>query len=132
MFYSTSGHATFHASYHIVWITKYRHKSLTGEMRLRAREITKQICAQMGVRIISGVLSVDHVHMFVEIPPKHAVCDVVRRIKGCLARKLLQEFPSLRKQHWGCHLWARGYFFTTSGNITNEMILNYIEAHLND
>ena len=132
MSYSTSGHATFHTRYHSVWITQYRYDSLTGEMRLRAREIARQICAQMGVHIVSGVLSADHVHMFVEIPPKHSVSDFVRRVKGCTARKLMQEFPVLRKRYWGRHLLARGYFCTTSGNITNEMIINYIEAHHNE
>jgi putative transposase len=39
---------------------------------------------------------------------------------------LLQEFPHLKKQYWGRHLWARGYFAVTSGTITDEMINEYI------
>ncbi len=132
MAYSTSAHTTFHTRYHIVWITKYRYKVLTGAMRLRIREITRQICAQMGVTILKGVLSVDHVHMFVEIPPKHSVSDFMRRVKGCASRKIQQEFPELRKRYWGRRFWARGYFCTTSGNVTNEVILNYIENHTGD
>ena len=129
MTYATSAHAKFHHRYHVVWVTKYRYKVLTTEMRLRIREITRQICAQMGVRIIKGVLSADHVHMFLEIPPKHSVSDVMRRIKGCTSRKIQQEFPELRRRYWGRRFWERGYFSTTSGNITNEIISNYIEAH---
>ena len=98
-------------------------------MRLRIRELTRQICAQLGVRIVKGVLSADHVHMFVEIPPKVSVSDVMRRVKGCTSRKLQQEFPELRKRYWGQRFWARGYFSTTSGNITDETILNYIDSH---
>ena len=70
-------------------------------MRFRIREITRQICAQMGVIILKAVLGSDHVHMFVEIPPKHSVSDVMRRIKGCTSRKIQQEFPELRKKYWG-------------------------------
>ena len=99
MSYSTSAHATFHNRYHIVWITKYRYKVLTTPMRLRARELTRQICAQLEVTIIKGVLSSDHVHMFVEIPPKVSVSDFMRRVKGCTSRKLQQEFPELRKRY---------------------------------
>jgi len=130
--YSISSHAVFHDRHHLVWITKYRYKVLTTPMKLRIREITRQVCKQMGVRIIDGVLSGDHVHLFVEIPPKHSVSDVMRRIKGCTSRKVQQEFPALRKRYWGRRFWARGYFSTTSGNVTNELIQNYILKHLEE
>ena len=132
MSYSTAAHTTYHNRYHLVWITKYRYKVLTQEMRYRIRAITQQICAQMGVEIIKGVLSNNHVHMFVEIPPKHSVSDFMKRVKGCTSRKIQQEFPQLRKRYWGRRFWARGYFSTTSGNVTNETILNYIENHTSD
>ena len=101
-------------------------------MRLRIREITYQICEQLGVNIIKGVLSSNHIHMFVEIPPKLAVSDFLRRVKGCTSRKVQQEFPELKKQYWGLRFWTRGYFCTTSGNVTNETIMNYIENHTPD
>lgn len=129
MSYSVSAHATYHARYHIVWITKYRYKVLTPDMRLRIREITRQICAQMGVSILKGVLSSNHIHMFVEIPPKHSVSEFMRRVKGCTSRKIQQEFPELRNRYWGRRFWARGFFCTTSGNVTNDIIINYIEKH---
>ena len=129
MTYSSSSHAVFHHRYHIVWITNYRYKVLTKPMKERIREITRQICAQLGVRVIEGVLSSDHVHLFVEIPPKHSVSDVMRRIKGCTSRKIQQEFPELRKRYWGQRFWDRGFFCTTSGMITNDDIINYIDTH---
>ena len=132
MSYSTSSHATYHHRYHVVWVTKYRYKVLTPKMRYRIREMTRQICAQMGVKIIKGVLSNNHIHMFVEIPPKHSVSEFMRRVKGCTSNKIQREFPELRKRYWGQRFWARGYFSTTSGNITNEVILNYIEQHAPD
>jgi putative transposase len=129
MSYSTGAHTKFHNRYHVVWITKYRYKVLTPAMRLRIRDITRQICAQLEVRIIKGVLSSDHVHMFIEIPPKVSVSDYMRRVKGCTSRKIQQEFPELRKRYWGRRFWARGYFCTTSGDVTDQTILNYIANH---
>lgn len=129
MSYSKSAHTKYHNRYHIVWITKYRRKVLTKDMRLRIKQITHQICDQLGARIIKGVLSKDHVHMFVEIPPKISVSDFMRRVKGCTSRKIQQEFPEVRKQYWGQRFWARGFFCTTSGNVTNQTIINYIESH---
>ena len=98
-------------------------------MRYRIRDITRQICDQLGVTIIKGVLSDNHVHMFVEIPPKVPVSDFLRRVKGCTSRRIQQEFPDIKKRYWGQRFWARGYFCTTSGNVTDDVILQYIENH---
>ena len=38
----------------------------------------------------------------------------------------LNEFPLLRRQYWGRHMWARGYFCCSSGNVTDEVIKQYI------
>jgi len=110
-------------------VTKYRFKVLRGDIRLRLREIIRQTCAEMGVSIEPGVLSSDHVHMFVSIPPHLALLTVMQRIKGRSSRKIQMEFPDLRKRYWGRRFWARGYFSTTSGNVTDDIILQYLELH---
>jgi putative transposase len=119
----------FHHRYHIVRVPKYRHKVLEGKIRERVRDIVRQVSREMGINIVSGVLSRDHVHMFVEIPPHIAVSQFVQRAKGRSSRRVQQEFPELRKKYWGRRFWARGYFCTTSGNITDDIILNYLENH---
>ena len=129
MSYSTGCHTVFHHRYHIVWTPKYRYKVLTGELRKRIRVIIKQVCDELKVDIISGVLSTDHVHMFVEIPPHISVSYFMQRVKGRSSRKIQQEFPDLKNRYWGRRFWARGYFCTTSGNITDDMILQYLESH---
>jgi hypothetical protein len=55
------------------------------------------------------------------IPPQLAVSDVVRRMKGRSSHKVQREFPALKKRYWGRHFWARGYFCTTSGNVTDDV-----------
>jgi len=129
MGYSAGCHTTFHHCYHLVWAPKYRFKVLRGEVRLRVREIIRQVCTEMGVTIIHGVLSCDHVHMFVEIPPHVSVSDFVRRAKGRSSRKIQQEFEHIRKRYWGQRFWQLGYFSTTSGNITDDIILRYLDKH---
>jgi len=131
MGHSTGSHTKFHHRYHIVWSPKYRYKVLHGEVRLRVREIIRQVCGEMGVTIVNGALSRDHVHLFVEIPPHVSVSDFVRRAKGRSSRKIQQEFEHIRKRYWGCHFWQRGYFSTTSGNITDDVIENYLNQHTN-
>jgi len=127
--YDTGAHTVFYHRYHIVWITKYRYKVLDGVVRERVREIIRQVCRELDVTIVKGVLAKDHVHMMISIPPSLSVSDVVRRMKGRSSHKVQREFPELKKRYWGRHFWARGYFSTTSGNVTDEIILQYIEQH---
>ena len=129
MSYDTSSHTVFHNRYHVVWITKYRFKVLKGRLRERVREIILQVCGELGATVISGVLSSDHVHMFVSIPPRVSVSYFMQRVKGRSSHRVQQEFPELRKRYWGRRFWGRGYFCTTSGPVTDDIILQYIENH---
>ena len=128
--YSRGQHTVYHHRYHIVWITKYRYKVLRGELGLRVRSVIAQVAEEKGVKIINGVLSADHVHLFVSIPPHVSVSDFVKIAKGRSSRKIQQEFPELRKRYWGRHFWCRGFYSTTSGNITDEIINEYINNHI--
>ena len=39
---------------------------------------------------------------------------------------MLQEFELLRKRYYGGHLWSRGFYSATSGNITDEQVIDYV------
>jgi REP-associated tyrosine transposase len=59
-------------------------------------------------------------------PPELSPSKMAQHIKGRSSRLLQQEFPHLKKQYWGKHLWARGYFCATAGRVTEKMIEAYI------
>jgi putative transposase len=100
---------------------------LAGDVGLRVRELIREICGQQDVQIIKGHVNKDHVHLLVSLPPQVTISRLVQRLKGKTAYKMLQEFPHLKKQFWGRHLWARGYFCCSSGNITDDVVARYIE-----
>ena len=129
MSYRKTAHSVYDLKYHIVWITKYRKPVLRGEIALRVRELVRQTCATLDVQILSGHVSADHVHLLVSVPPSIAISDLVKRLKGRSSRKMLEEFGELSRQFWGRHLWARGYFAVSTGNVTDEVIRQYIESH---
>lgn len=129
MDYRKGPHTTFAIEYHFVWATKYRRRVLTGDVAERVRELVRQTCEAMEVRILSGVVSADHVHLLVSAPPQWAPSDLMRRIKGRTAKRLFDDFPRLRKAFWGRHVWARGYFCVTSGAMTREKIEEYLRHH---
>jgi len=97
---------------------------LVGE---RVRELVRQICKGHDVEILKGHVSKDHVHLFVSVPPHLAISKLVQYLKGKSSYKLLQENKQLSRMFWGRHLWGRGYFVATSGNITDEVVLEYIK-----
>jgi putative transposase len=125
--YRKTSQTTYDCKYHIVWITKYRKKVMSGVVSERVRELVRQICKENDVEIIKGHESKDHVHLFVSIPPHLAISKLVQSLKGKSSYKLLGENKELSKQFWGRHLWARGYFVATSGNVTDEVIMEYIK-----
>ena len=127
--YRKTPHSTFLIELHLVWITKYRKKVLVGDIPLRTRNLLREICEKNDVHIISGHVARDHVHMFVSIPPRLSVSKLMQYLKGTTSRRLQMEYQVLRKQYWGQHIWARGYFCVSSGNVTDDMIKNYIQNH---
>ena len=127
--YRRSSHTVSRMSAHIVWVTKYRYHVLKGDVQIRCRELLVQICNSENVVILKGVVSKNHVHMHVEYSPSLSMSDLVKRLKGRTSRMLQQEFPELGKKYWGRHFWAVGYGVWSTGNITDEMVQEYLEHH---
>ncbi len=125
--YKTSGHAIFDIQYHLCWCTKYRYPILRDEIGRRCRDLLRQIAMARDVTIIRGALAPDHIHMLVASPPSLAPSKLVQYLKGRSSRKLQMEFDELKRRYWGQHLWARGYFCSTVGTVTDEIIKKYIE-----
>ncbi|MDE1944541.1 MAG: IS200/IS605 family transposase [Patescibacteria group bacterium] len=130
--YRSGPHTVFDLKYHLVWTTKYRKPILTGRIGLRVRDLIREICRTENVQIIRGHVSKDHIHLFISMPPQISVSKIAQLIKGKTSRKILIENPKLNKQFWGRHFWSRGYFATTSGAITDEMIMQYIQNQDDD
>ena len=125
--YRKSAHCTYDIKYHIVWITKYRKPAIVGKIAERTRELIRGICKQNEVEILAGHVSKDHIHLLVSVPLHLSASKLVQYIKGNSSRKLQMEYKELNKQFWGKHLWARGYFVASSGNVTEEVIAEYIK-----
>jgi putative transposase len=116
-------------SVHIVWVTKYRYHVLQGDIQQRTRDLLIQICNSENVQILKGVVSKDHVHMHIEYPPSISISMLVKKLKGRTSRLLQIEFPKLKQRYWGRHFWAVGYGAWSTGNISDEMVQEYLEHH---
>jgi putative transposase len=67
--------------------------------------------------------------MFLSVSPKLSLSNAMQRIKGQSARLARMELPELRKRYWGKYFWVGGYFSTTFGNVTDDIITRYLELH---
>jgi len=120
-------HCIYDNKQHICWITKYRYQVLKGTIGIRLREIIREVCKQYDIEILQGHVRPEHVHIVVSRPPNISESKMMQYIKGKSARKLLQEYEELRKRYYGGRLWARGYYCATIGNVTDELIMEYVK-----
>ncbi|SFR69496.1 IS200/IS605 family transposase [Anaeromicropila populeti] len=123
---SSLSHTRWKCQYHIVFIPKYRRKVLFGQVRADIREIIKRFCEYKNIEIIEGAVCSDHVHLCVSIPPKESVSDFVGYLKGKSALMIFDKHPELTTK-WTKSFWARGYYVSTVGNVTEDAIKKYIQ-----
>ncbi len=108
---SPSVRMRFHHRFHVVWVTEYRHGVLHGAMRERLRGTIRRTCDRTGARIVK------------------ASWRATTLTCSCRSRRIRMEFPELRKRRWGRRFRARGHFSTTSGNVTDDIMLQHLELH---
>ena len=119
-------HSVWDCKYHIVWIPKCRRKVLYGRTRRELGKVFHELARQRESKIHEGHLQADHVHMYVSIPPKYAVAQVVGFIKGKSAIHIARTFGGRERNFTGESFWARGYFASTVGR-DEKVIREYIK-----
>jgi putative transposase len=124
--YRKGSHTVYRLHVHFVFVPKYRKPVLCGEVGLRTRELIREVCHARDLEILQGHIRPDHVHLLLSLPPGVAPSRAMQLIKGKSSHKLLGEFRHMRKAFWGRHVWARGYFAASSGNVTDEVVAQYI------
>ena len=114
--------------YHLVWIPKYRKHILEKEVSDYLKEVFEKIAEEYGFQIDIMEVMEDHVHIFVEAPPRYSPARVVQVMKSISARETFKKYPKLKKQLWAGELWNDGYFARSVGDeVTAEIIRRYIE-----
>ena len=121
----TLNHSKYECNYHLVFIPKYRKKTLYLELRQYLGAVFKDLARQRESEVLEGHLMVDHVHMLISIPPKYAVSQVVGYIKGKSAIHLARVYMGKKRNYVGQSFWARGYYVSTVGR-DEEVVREYI------
>ena len=120
-------HAVYDLKYHFVWIPKYRKQLLKGEIGKEIKKIVDRIGEEYGWEIEEMAVQEEHVHIFIEVPPKYAPARVVQIMKSIAAREVFKKYPEVRKELWAGEFWSDGYFVRSVGDkVTAEIIKKYI------
>ena len=126
-------HAVYDLKYHLVWIPKYRKDVLSAEVSQHLKEVFQRIAEEYEFRIDTMEVMEDHVHIFVEVPPRYSPAQVVQILKSVSAREVFKKFPKLRKQLWAGEFWSDGYFVRSVGDkVTADIIRKYIEYQMHE
>ncbi len=120
-------HTKWECKYHLVWVPKYRKKTLYGKLRGHLGALLKDLAEQKESQVLEGHLKPDHDHILISIPPKDAVSQVVGFVKGKSAIHIARVYLGKRKNFVGQHFWARGYYVSTVG-IDEAAVRAYIQA----
>ena len=120
-------HTTYNINYHCVWIPKYRRRILQNpRIKEILTDIIKGRCEENDWQVLAFEIQPDHIHLFVSVPPKESISWVVKILKGNTALQLRRVFPALNAVHTK-HLWAKGFFASTAGYISEDSVKRYID-----
>lgn len=122
-----SGHGSYYHLYHIVWIPKYRHKILKGEVKeLIIRRLLEISVYHPDVIIETYNIQEDHVHLVLVIPPKYGVSSIIGKLKANSSSAVRETFAWVKQLYTGNEFWSPGFFSSTVG-VNEAQIKRYVE-----
>ena len=124
-------HTRWNCKYHIVFAPKYRRKVFYKEKKAAIGKILRQLCEWKGVRIIEAEACPNHIHLFVEIPPKISVSHFMGYLKGKSSTMLYEQFGELKYKYRNREFWCRGYYVDTVGK-NESRIAEYVRNQLKE
>ena len=104
-----------------------------GRVTTTRKNSVSMLCKRKGIEIIEAECMPDHVHMFVRIPPKYSVSQIVGYLKGKSSLMIFERHANLKYKYGNRHFWCRGYYVDTVGKNAKkiqEYIRNQIQEDL--
>ena len=89
------------------------------------------LCARKGVTILEAAALPDHIHLYVEIPPKYSVSEIMGYLKGKSSLMIFDRHANLKYKYGNRHFWCRGYYVDTVGR-NEKTIREYVKNQLQE
>ena len=110
---------------------KYRRKAIYKDIRADVGRILSELCRRKGIEILAAEACIDHIHMFVRIPPKYSVSEIMGYLKGKSSLMIFERHANLKYRYGNRHFWCRGYYVDTVGKNAKK-IEEYIRNQLKE
>ena len=124
-------HTKWTCKYHIEFAPEFRRKVIYKQLRQDVAHILSELCKRKGIEIIAAECMPDHVHMFVSIPPKYSVSEVMGYLKGKSSLMIFDRHANLKYKYGNRHFWCRGYYVDTVGKNAKK-IEEYVRNQLQE
>ena len=124
----TNAHSVFLMYYHLVLVTKYRHKVIDEAVSQRAKEIFEYIAPTYKITIEEWNHAADHIHILFKAHPKSELSKFINAYKSASSRLIKKEFPEIVNKLWREFFWSRSFCILTTGGAPVEVIRQYIES----
>lgn len=111
------GEIMFSTVVHLVFVTKYRYRTLDGDAINHLRAIFSKVCTDFESELVAMDGEDNYVHLLVNYPPKHSLSALVNSLKGVSSRVLRLKRPDLVRRYWKGVLWSPSYFAASCGGI---------------
>ncbi len=126
--YKRNRHSCYSLKYHLVVVTKYRHKCITKEMLIRMKELISEQLERWGAELIEMNGEEDHIHLLFEAPPQVELAKLINSMKSVTSRIIRKEFSGHLKNHyWKPVFWSPSYLVLSVGGATIDVIKSYIQ-----
>ena len=121
-------HSVYKLTYHIVLVTKYRHKCINDELFNFMKNHIEKIVREWGGSVEEINHDYDHIHMLLSLPPQQTPSKAVCSLKTATSRVIRKEFADyLSKFYWKDSFWSDSYLILTVGGATVDIVKKYIE-----
>ena len=114
--------------YHIVWCTKYRRQVLKNGADTDCKALLQELAEEYRFRIAAMEVMPDHIHLLIDASPQFCIPDMIKIMKGGIARRLFRLHPEMKKKLWGGHLWNPSYCVVTVSDRSREQVEEYIRS----
>ena len=126
--YKTNRHSCYSLKYHLVVVTKYRHKCINKEVMNRLIEISNNIFDKWNCSILEINGEADHLHILFEAPPQVQLSKLINNFKTVSSRLIRKDFAEyLSKFYWKPYFWSESYLILSTGGATIDIIEQYIQ-----
>lgn len=122
-------HSVYALQYHLLQVVKYRRKVLTNNKIIDfLKQKIRDISNTFEVEVLNVECDEDHFHLIFKAKPTLNIPKYLNTLKTITSREIKRNFPEVKKKLWKQSFWSPSYFLTTTGQITLDVLVKYVES----